>query len=235
MIPATSSWLLTVLFLVIGGWSLIDAALTHSDGAVGRISCLWHALMCLGMIAMIWGPTTTISAVIWSVVFLVGAARFGRLAMGRRRSGRRDVAVTMCHALLSVSMVVMVWTMQWMPDGLVGGAQGAVPGPDGAGSHRHATSTGLGGTATPGWFALWCLANVVLLVGVGAFLAVGRIEQARHVAGRPIAAAANGQPASPPRPPLTAARARWSPRLALATAADVGMAAGMALAFLQMA
>lgn len=229
---ATSPWLLTWLFLATGSWSLIDAVLAHPDGAIGRISCLWHALMSAAMVAMLWPWGAAVPPAVWTVLFVVGTARFAALAL-RRFADRADAAVPVCHAVMSAAMVAMVWTMPAMHEAAVGEMRPASA--VGTGHHHDALTSS--GTTMPGWLSLWCLANAVLLIGVAAFLVVGRVRQARSAAGQasPVTAAFTAPKASGPPPAPSGEPERWSGRSTLTMVADVAMALGMAVSFFQMA
>lgn len=243
MTGTTSSvWLLTVLFFGVGVWSLIEAVRPHPGDGAGRIGCLWHALMSAAMIAMLspWGAT--IPTTLWTIVFGFGAARFAVLTMARRLT---DTGGTTgwCHAVAFASMVVMAWAMDLMQHGSTSGAddglaRSAVVAASG-GHHHSGAATADGAAVGLGSIQLWCLANAVILLCVGAFLIVGFVNDWRRSTMTPGMTGTSGD------------RSAWAtsaalstvvglevvavpPRLLVRMLSHVTMVGGMALAFLQM-
>lgn len=222
--------LLVALFVLVLGWSLVDATGPHR-GVRGRVDCLWHAAMSAAMIVMVLVTDWAIPATFWTLLFGAGTAWFAVAAVrllragpwgagaGRVRvSGVGSAGVAAGHAVMCALMVGMAWVMELMGHtGAGAGAHG--PGPAGSGglgsagsghsAAHHGEAMTIAGTADPqAWLQLACLVGAAVLLWLGAGMLVGHVRNARR-----------GRASAPATGSLLA---------------SLAMAAGMAVAFVQM-
>ncbi len=225
--------LLSVVFLLTGGWSLVRLAelIATGDHGGSRVAELAHLLMSLAMLAMTWGVTggpTTPGAVLQIVVFTVLTAWFVRRVLLPPTGHRR--LVESYHAAMCAAMVWMVAAMPQIMGTSMSG--------DGGGGHHHGGS-GSGATmvpvVTPGWVTglTWAFAVVSLAAAAFWLLRVVRpVGRGCGPAPEGFPDAGSGPVAVATRPAGTALRTAVGPRL------DAGchllMSVGMAVMLLVM-
>lgn len=230
--------LLGVLFVLVLGWSLVDAAFRRCS-VRGRVDCLWHAAMSAAMVVMVAAPGAPVPVTFWTLLFGAGTAWFAVAAVrllpagpwgagawgagsGRVRvSGAGSAGVAAGHAVMCALMVGMAWAMELM--GHTGGGTGAAGpgvaghgvaglgglGSDGHSAAHHGGALTVAGTADPqAWLQLACLVGAAVLLWLGAGMLVGHVRNAR--------------------------RRRGSAPATGSLLASLAMAAGMAVAFVQM-
>ncbi len=218
--------LLAALFVLVLGRSLVDAAF-RCHGFHGRVDCLWHAAMSAAMVVMVAAPGAPVPTTFWTLLFGAGTAWFavaavrllpagpwGAAAGWHRVSGVGSAGIAAGHAVMCALMVGMAWAMELLGHAGAGGrgpAGSGGPGPAGHGhspTHHDGAAT-VAGTADPqAWLQLGCLLGAAVLLWLGAGMLVGHLRNARRR--RDVAPAIGALPAT------------------------LAMAAGMAVAFLQM-
>lgn len=223
--------LLGVLFVLVLGWSLVDAAFRRCS-VRGRVDCLWHAAMSAAMVVMVAAPGAPVPVTFWTLLFGAGTAWFAVAAVrllpagpwgagawgagaGRVRvSGAGSAGVAAGHAVMCALMVGMAWAMELLGHAGAGGRGPAGSGGLGPAGHGHSPThhdgaATVAGTADPqAWLQLGCLLGAAVLLWLGAGMLVGHVRNAR--------------------------RRRGSAPATGSLLASLAMAAGMAVAFVQM-
>jgi hypothetical protein len=141
------------------------------------------------------------------------------------------------------SMVAMAWAMEPMQQGSMGanddGSARSANVAASGGHHHSGAATADGAVVGLGSMQLWCLANAVILLCVGAFLIVGFVNDWRRSTMAPGMAGTSAE-----RTALATSAAlstvvglevvAMPPRVLVRMLAHVTMVGGMAIAFLQM-
>lgn len=205
--------LLTVAFLVTGGYALVRLAglIATGDHGGSRVAELAHLLMSLAMLAMTWGWTggpTTPGAVLQIVTFTALTAWFVRRVLLPPAGHERLVEGS--HAATTAAMVWMVAAMPRI--------MGTSPSSGGAAGHHHGGADH-GAAAvtivTPGWVTglTWAFVVVSLAAAVFWLLRIVRPAPRPVRVPSPLPDDGSGPVAVATRPAAAAVRAAVGPRL----------------------
>jgi hypothetical protein len=164
--PPAVRWLLTVAFLLAGGYCGVRCVRLLRPGrrldAAALVSDLTHLAMSAVMVAMVWSWTST-TAVQWeATLFGVAAGWYAVrwVALAPRRAGHPGGHPRLAYAHHALGMVAMVWMLTTMP----------LPGP----AARTSPMPGMGvmpAAGVPGVSAR----NIVTALILGTYFAVAAI------------------------------------------------------------
>jgi Domain of unknown function (DUF5134) len=230
IVDGGARWLLSALFVALGTWYLADAAWALSRSRAGRsgraATAVLHVLMSAAIISMLWAWGAAIPVIAQVTVFTAAAAWFaGHALFGPAGQPGVGCYGNWYHAGM---MAVMVWMAVAMPlmsapssDGAVGGMSGMAMGGSGmdmGAAPAGATAATLMSSGSSGWAGAVSLALAAALFAAAAWQAFASVTQL---------AVADGAPAAGPL--------RGGVGGAAANGAGALLAAGMAVALLQMA
>lgn len=231
--------ILIALFAVLGAGYLaaMARALLRPVGSRARqaVGDVLHVLMSAAMIAMVVSPAPGIPTIALVTAFTAAAGWFGGQALfGLDGHHGEGVYRNWFHAGMMAVMVWMAVAMDLAAPPGSGGGMGGMPMAAGAGgmvmsgqapAGALATASAVGGSAVgwPGWAGTVCAVLAVVLLAAAAWQAV--------VALRPFAAPARQRPPGSEGPP----EGLSVMDVALLDGASALMAAGMAVALLEMA